>query len=99
MDKDVVHRYNRILLSDQKELNLAICNNMDGIRMYYAKQNKSFRERQIYYFTHMWNLRNKTDEHMERRKKGEKKRGRETNQKRLLMAENKLRIDGGRQVG
>ena len=30
---------------------------------YYAKQNKSVRERQISYdFTHMWNLRNKTDE-------------------------------------
>ena len=34
--------------------------------MCYAKQNKSIRERQIPYdFTHMWNLRNKTDEHME----------------------------------
>ena len=30
----------------------------------YAKQNKSVRERQMPYdFTHMWNLRNKTDEH------------------------------------
>ena len=37
---------------------------MDGARMYYAKQNKSIRERQISYdLTHMWNLRNKTDEH------------------------------------
>ena len=32
--------------------------------MYSAKQNKSVRERQIPYdFTHVWNLRNKTDEH------------------------------------
>ena len=32
--------------------------------MYYAEQNKSVGERQISYdFTHMWNLRNKTDEH------------------------------------
>ena len=31
--------------------------------VYYAKRNKSVRERQISYdFTHMWNLRNKTDE-------------------------------------
>ena len=36
--------------------------------MHYAKQNKSIRERQTPYdFTHIWNLRNKTDEHMERR--------------------------------
>ena len=28
-----------------------------------TKQNKSGRERQIYDFTHTWNLRNKTDEH------------------------------------
>ena len=41
---------------------------VDGARMYYAKQNKSIRERQIPYdFTHLWNLRNKTDEHMGRR--------------------------------
>ena len=30
-------------------------------RQYYAKQNKSVRERQTYDFTHMWNLRNKTN--------------------------------------
>ena len=42
---------------------------MDGTREYYAKQNKSFRERQIQYdFTHMWNIRNKTDAY--RRKEG-----------------------------
>ena len=40
----------------------------------------------------MWNLRNKTDEQMGR---GEK-RDRETNHKRLLTTENKLRVDGGR---
>ena len=33
-------------------------------RVLCAKQNKSCRERQISYdFTHMWNLRNTTDEH------------------------------------
>ena len=55
--------------------------------MYCDKQNKSIRERQIPYdFTHMWNLRNKTDEHMG---KGKKKRERETNHKRLIMIQNK----------
>ena len=48
----------------KKELNLAICNNVDGTRKYYAKPNKSGRERHTTYdFIHMWNLRNKTDEH------------------------------------
>ena len=42
---------------------------MDGTRGYYAKQNKSVRERQIQYdFTYIWNLRNKIDEY--RRKEG-----------------------------
>ena len=58
--------------------------------MYYAKQNKSVRERKISYdFTHMWNLRNKTDEH-----RGREKKGKETNHKSVLMIENKLRFDG-----
>ena len=34
-----------------------ICNNMDGPRGYYAKLNKSVRERQND-FTYMWNLKN-----------------------------------------
>ena len=55
MDKeDVVCIYNRVLLSNQKEWNIAVCNNVDGIWVYYAKWNKSGRERQISYeFTHM----------------------------------------------
>ena len=66
MDKEyVVYTYNGILLGDQKEWNLTICKNVDGTREYNAKENKSVRERQIPYdFTHMWNLRNKIDEHM-----------------------------------
>ena len=65
--------------------------------MYYAKQNKSIRERQIPYdFTHVWNLRNKTDKYMGR---GEEREGRETNHKRLLTIENKLRVDGEMWVG
>ena len=44
---------------------------MDGIREYYAKQNKSVRERQMpYNFSHMWNLRNKTNEQKGKRKGG-----------------------------
>ena len=62
---------NRILLSDEKKWNLAICNNVAGTRGYYAEQNKSARERQIllYDFIHMWNLRNTTDEHKEGKEK------------------------------
>ena len=68
---------------------------MDGARVYYAKQNKSVRERQIPYdFTQMYNLRNKTGEH-----NGGVEGERETNHKRLLKTENKLRVDGGRWVG
>ena len=49
---------------------------MDGARVYYTKQNKSVRERQMPYdFTHRWNLRNKTDEHILR---GKKERGKQT---------------------
>ena len=43
----------------------------------------------------MWNLRNKTDEYMERKRRKE----RETKHKRLLMIENKLWLNGGRWVG
>ena len=40
-----VHMQNGILLSHEKEWNLAICDNMDEARGYYAKWNKSERER------------------------------------------------------
>ena len=40
MDKeDVVYIDNGVLLGNQKEWNLAFCNNVDGTRMYYTKQN------------------------------------------------------------
>ena len=58
--------------------------------MYYAKRNKPVRERQISYdFTHMWNLRNTTDEH---RGKGWKNKIRLEREARDLNTENKLRI-------
>ena len=69
--EDVVYIYYGILFGNEKEWNLAICNNVDGTRVYYAKQNKSVRERQISHdFTHVWNLRNKTDEHRARKETG-----------------------------
>ena len=59
----MVYINNGLLLSHQKEINLAICNNVDGAIVYNAKWNKSIRERQIPYdFTHMSNLRNVTEE-------------------------------------
>ena len=40
MDKeDVVYIYNGVLLSNQKEWNLAICNYVDVTGVYYAKWN------------------------------------------------------------
>ena len=43
---------------------------MGGARAYYAKQNKSVKERQIPYdFSHVWSLRNKTGEHRGRKEK------------------------------
>ena len=50
----MVYMYNGILLNHKKEWNFAIYNNMDGPGGYYAKWNKSDRERQILYvFTYM----------------------------------------------
>ena len=46
---NVVHIYNGILLTHQKEWNNAICSNMDGPGDYHTKWNKSDRERQISY--------------------------------------------------
>ena len=54
-----------ILHSHQKrKQNLAICNDVDGTRGYYAKQNKSIGKRQLSYgLTDMRNLRSKTEDH------------------------------------
>ena len=42
MDKeDMVYMYFIMLLSHRKEWNLAMCNDMDGAREYYAKLSKS----------------------------------------------------------
>ena len=65
MDReDVVYIYNGILFGNEKEWNPAICNNVDRTGRYYAKWNRSIREQQLsYVFTHMWNLRNLTEDH------------------------------------
>ena len=59
MDKeDVVNIHSGILLSHNKEWNLAICSNTDGLGGHYAKWNKSDRERQMLYdITYMWSLK------------------------------------------
>ena len=58
-----MHTHTGILLSHKEGWNLAICDNMGGPREYYAKWNKSKKERKIPYdFTYMWNLKNKTNE-------------------------------------
>ena len=55
-------------------------------------------EKDKYYMISLvWNLRNKTDKPMGGEKK--KKRERETNCKRLLKTENKLKVGEGREVG
>ena len=42
MDKEFeVYIYNGVLFSHDKEWNLAICNDVDGAGVYYAKRNKS----------------------------------------------------------
>ena len=52
------YKYNGILLSHKKELNDAICSNMDGHRDCHTEWSKSDRERQISYdVTYMWNLK------------------------------------------
>ena len=46
MDKeDVIYMHNGILFGNKKEWNHAICNNVDGTRVYYAKWNMSVRKR------------------------------------------------------
>ena len=62
MDKDVLHIYNGVLLNHGKELNNAICSNMNGSEEY-IKWSKSERQRQIPYdITYMWNLKYDTNE-------------------------------------
>ena len=65
---------------------------MGGTGGDYDEGNKSGRESQLSYtFTHMWNLRNKAEDHRGREGKlNGKKSERETNHERLLITGNKL---------
>ena len=58
MDKeDVVHIYNGLLVSHEKERNWVICRDMDGSRDCHTEWSKSEREKQISYINaYMWNL-------------------------------------------
>ena len=61
--EDVVHVYNVILLSHNKEWDNAIYSNMDGPRDCHTESNMSNRERQTSYdFIYMWNVKNGTNE-------------------------------------
>ena len=55
--EDVVHIYNGILLNHKRELNSAICRDVDGPSNCHTKWSKSKREKQILYnITYMWIL-------------------------------------------
>ena len=76
------------ILATKKEWNLAICDNMDDPRRYYAKWNKSDRERQtLYNSTYMWDLKNKTNEQTKQ------------NRKKLIDKGNKLVVARGDEWG
>ena len=45
--KAVVHLHHGLLLSQKKEGNFTLCNNVDGTGEYYAMLNKLVREKQI----------------------------------------------------
>ena len=63
--EDVVHIYNGILFSHEKELNNAICSNKDGLRDYHTKWSKSERESQISHdIYYIRNLKYDTNEHI-----------------------------------
>ena len=55
------HTHNGILLNHKKEWNFALCNDIDGLGWYYAKWNKSDKDKYCM-ITHMWNLKSKTSE-------------------------------------
>ena len=63
MDKDVVHIYNGVLLSHEKEQNNAIFRNMDAAGDLHNKWSKSKREWKMPYdITYMWKLKYDTNE-------------------------------------
>ena len=86
MDKeDVVYIQWNITIY-KKEWNLSICDNMDKSRGHYAKWNKSGRERQVYYFAYLWNLKIKNEQTKQKRN-------------RLIDTEKKLVVNRGEEGG
>ena len=55
--EDVVHIYNRILLSHKKEWNDATCSNVDEPRDCHIEGSLSQTEKDKYDNTYMWNLK------------------------------------------
>ena len=70
-----IYIYIGIFLSHQKEWNLAICNDMDGARMYYLTE-ISQSEKDKYTISLMWNLRKQQMNVWEGAKKRERERER-----------------------
>ena len=83
--KDVVYKYNGILLSHKKEWNLAICNDMHGTREYNAKWKKRRNTNTIRFHSH---VEFKKQNKWEKREKNEREKARN----RLLIIENNLMI-------
>ena len=58
-EEDVVHTYNGLLLSHEKEYNNTICSNMDGPREIIILSEESQAEKDIYDIISMLNLKKK----------------------------------------
>ena len=52
-------------ISHKKEWDTAFCSNMDGPREYHTQWSKSDKDK--YYITYMWNLKNNTNESIYKR--------------------------------
>ena len=92
MGKDVIYIHNGMLLNHKKEQNLAICNKVDGAREYFAKWNKLEKDK---YHTISLICGIEETKQMTIWEVGGEERERETNHKRLLTIENKLRVARG----
>ena len=92
-----IHMYIQSNMSQlQKEWNPAICNDVDGARMYYANWNMSIRERQIYDFTHVELKKQNRWKHG--KGAGKEKSGNKPHVS-LNDREKKVKVDEGRWVG
>ena len=90
------HTHNGILLSHQKGWILTVYINVDGTRGHYPEWNTLIRERQLSYgFIHIWNIRNRAEDHGGREwKQNGKSSERKKNHERLLTTGNKLKVAG-----